>query len=223
MSGLVIKSLSASEIEFLAEETIVTVTSSVDHPKFKFLSGDFGPLIAGLPCQLPLWLAITLRKKGKCKIEMPEWMSVTSLEEFIKHEKSESMFYPLPFHYIEISQLLITYAKEDVIMVDKVSSLLQDLESIRMDRARLGLLDIADRVRSGRSMKSIGLPNISCAEIQTLKPVFLESMEVFRKLTESPEEATALPRVETVNTNTSFESPYVNNTTANNLRRFKRN
>lgn len=36
--------ISPNEIEFIAEETIVTVTSSIDHDQFNFISGTFGPL-----------------------------------------------------------------------------------------------------------------------------------------------------------------------------------
>jgi hypothetical protein len=45
-----------------------------------------------------------------------------------------------------------------------------------MDRARNGLLDIADKVRGGDAIRSVGLPNISCAEVQALKPVLLCSL-----------------------------------------------
>jgi GINS complex subunit 2 len=69
MSGLKLNGLLASEMEFEAEETLITVTSSIDQPILKFISGDFGPLIAGMPIQLPLWLAIPLRRKGRCKIK----------------------------------------------------------------------------------------------------------------------------------------------------------
>ena len=79
MSQLLNKNIGPLENEFIAEETIITITSNLNHPPFRFISGKFGPLEAGLPCQVPLWLAITLRKKGKCIIAMPEWMTVSVL------------------------------------------------------------------------------------------------------------------------------------------------
>jgi hypothetical protein len=38
--------------------------------------GDFGPFEPYIPTSVPLWLAVTLKKKEKCSIEIPEWLSV---------------------------------------------------------------------------------------------------------------------------------------------------
>ena len=142
MSGLTLKSMTTAESEFFAEETLITISPNFSHPKLLFTSGSFGPLEAGDPCVVPLWLAITLRKRGKCVIVIPEWMSVTSLEQNILNEKSDEHFEPLQFHYKEISQLLLNYARDDVKEPDRVSALLQDIENIRMDRAKMGMIGV---------------------------------------------------------------------------------
>ena len=232
MSGLMLKSFSSAEMEFIAEDTLITITSSVDHPTFHFISGDFGPLIAGLPCDVPLWLAITMRRKGKCTIQIPEWMSAESLERYVARERTEALFEDLPFHYIEISQLLLIHAKDDILMRDKVATLLQDLENIRMDRARMGLLDIADRVRSGEAVLSVGLKNLSCAEIQSLKPVFVQALGIFKKLTDSSDTSQQLYSTTSNSTSNRYSSNAVNDSfavdipattsTTSNLRRFRR-
>jgi GINS complex subunit 2 len=134
--------MTTAESEFFAEETLITISPNFSHPKLLFTSGSFGPLEAGDPCVVPLWLAITLRKRGKCIIVIPEWMSVASLEQNILNEKSDEHFEPLQFHYKEISQLLLNYARDDVKEPDRVSALLQDIENIRMDRAKMGMLGI---------------------------------------------------------------------------------
>ena len=43
------------------------------------LKGDFGPLEPSLPIDVPLWLAVYLKKLRKCQIQQPDWMSVGSL------------------------------------------------------------------------------------------------------------------------------------------------
>jgi GINS complex subunit 2 len=188
MSGLSLRSLASAENEFLAEETLVTIVSGVDHPALNFISGRFGPLQAGFPAEVPLWLAITLRKRRKCTIVIPEWMSIPSLEQFITSERSQGVFAPLPFYYREISQLLLTHAREDFpASPDKVSVLLKDLEGIRMDRAKMGMLDMADRVRGGDAVLSAGLLNVGAIEIQTIRRFFVESMSMFRRLTMADE------------------------------------
>lgn len=140
MSGLTLKSMTTAESEFFAEETLVTISPNFSHDKLLFTSGSFGPLEAGDPCVVPLWLAITLRKRGKCTIVIPDWMSTSSLEQNILNEKSRETFEPLPFHYREISQLLLNYAREDIKEPDRAAALLQDIDNIRMDRAKMGMI-----------------------------------------------------------------------------------
>lgn len=38
--------------------------------------GDLGPFNPGLPVQVPLWLAINLKQRQKCRLLAPEWMDV---------------------------------------------------------------------------------------------------------------------------------------------------
>lgn len=38
--------------------------------------GDFGPFFPQIPAKVPLWLAVALKKRGKCAIRRPEWMSI---------------------------------------------------------------------------------------------------------------------------------------------------
>jgi GINS complex subunit 2 len=183
MSGLTLKTLVSAENEFLAEETLVRIVSGTDHPALNFISGRFGPLLAGFPAEVPLWLAITLRKRGKCTIAIPEWMSIISLEQYIANERSQVIFAPLPYYYREISQLLLTHAREEIQSPDRVAVLLQDLENIRMDRSRLGILDMADKVRTSEAVVYAGLPNVGAIEVQTIRRFSVESISMFSRLT----------------------------------------
>jgi len=45
---------------------------------------------------------------------------------------------PIPFYYVEISQLLLKDAKEDFTSPEETRSLIEDLFNLRMDRLRLG-------------------------------------------------------------------------------------
>jgi len=38
--------------------------------------GDIGPFSAGLPLEVPLWMAINLKQRQKARIRPPEWMDV---------------------------------------------------------------------------------------------------------------------------------------------------
>jgi GINS complex subunit 2 len=182
MSGLTLNSINSSENEFLAEQTPITIIPNVDEPKFQFISGHFGPLTGGFPATVPLWLAITLRKRGKCTVEIPEWMTVAALEARVVTERTQGTLSDLPFHYMEIAQLLMTHAKDDVISPDRVSVLLQDIENIRMDRIKLGVMGVADSVSKNRAVVFANLNNASAMEILTMKRFFLSSMDTFYNL-----------------------------------------
>lgn len=64
-----------SSLEYLAEssETISVVPNFSDGVMY-FLSGDVGPFRAGLPLEVPLWVAAHLRQQRRCRIIQPEWL-----------------------------------------------------------------------------------------------------------------------------------------------------
>lgn len=173
------RSFTAAENEYLSEEIVVTIIPNINHPTFKFISGQFGPLLSGLPCSVPLWLAINLRKRGKCVIKIPDWLTVESLESLVKHERSQVNLGELPYHYMEIAQLLLTHANEDFLQSERISALLQDIENIRMDRVRLGIVSIAETVYNGDSVVSTTINNVSAIELLSMKRYFLSSLDTF--------------------------------------------
>lgn len=189
MSGLSLGCLNCAENEFLAEEEMINITPEFDHAEFYFISGKYGPFTSNFDVDVPLWLAITLRKQGKCRIAIPDWMTIERLEQRVHNERNEKVLGELPFHYIEIAQLLLNNAREDIPSPDRVAVLLQDLENIRMDRIRLGVLNLADSVAKGDSVLSAQLKNVSSMEILTIKRFFLNSLNTFYWLN-PPESAT---------------------------------
>ena len=88
------------EVEFLAEKELVTITPNFSENKLCLISvceqnsclsiaaimvidcptlclqGDFGPFNPSMHAQVPLWLAVNLRQRQKCRIEAPGWMNV---------------------------------------------------------------------------------------------------------------------------------------------------
>ena len=44
------------------------------------LEGDVGPFRVGQPLQVPLWMALNLRQRQKCRIVQPEWMTPERLK-----------------------------------------------------------------------------------------------------------------------------------------------
>lgn len=69
-SGLILGAISSNESDFFAEEELITISPKIDFDYEKnhilrFYSGSFGPIEVAKHVKVPLWLAITLKKKGK--------------------------------------------------------------------------------------------------------------------------------------------------------------
>jgi GINS complex subunit 2 len=66
-------------------------------------AGTYGKFEPNQPVDVPIWLAIELRKRNQCEIRLPPWMSLQQLKEAVHKERIDmTSFQPLPFHYVEV-------------------------------------------------------------------------------------------------------------------------
>lgn len=177
-----IKATTAAENVFYAEDCIVRITPRFEHPVMNFLSGDFGPFETDSETEVPLWLAIELKKNEKCKLQKPEWLSVEFLENTIGNEKAAENLQSIPYHYMELAQLILTNFKDEFTETDKILALLQDLENVRMDRLRSGLEKIAENVKDGQKTESVIVTNIGSMEVLAIQNFVIESLVNFDAL-----------------------------------------
>ena len=63
-------------MEFLAEKQLVTVVPNFSHDEVFLIGGSVGPFNAGLPVEVPLWMAVNLKQRQKCRIQPPDWMDI---------------------------------------------------------------------------------------------------------------------------------------------------
>jgi len=78
-----------AEIEFLAENEIIQIVPTFNHASHVHLiCGSYGPFRAGLPLNVPIWVALNLRQKKTCRILAPDWMTVDKLQERLEEEKA---------------------------------------------------------------------------------------------------------------------------------------
>ncbi|EPS61604.1 hypothetical protein M569_13191, partial [Genlisea aurea] len=168
---------SAAELEFLAEDEMVEIVPNLRMDALNFISGDFGPFMPQIPAQVPLWLAVALRKRGKCTIRAPEWMSVDNLTRVLESERDSEKFQPLPFHYVEISRLISDHAGEDIPDMYMVRSLVEDIKDVRFHKISTGL-DIISKDRTF----ALKLKDLSGMEANIIRPFVSRSLEMFRKL-----------------------------------------
>ncbi|XP_030060410.1 DNA replication complex GINS protein PSF2 [Microcaecilia unicolor] len=167
-----------AEVEFLAEKEPVTVIPNFSLDKIYLIGGDLGPFNPGLPMEVPLWLAVNLKQRQKCRIVPPEWMDVEKLEEIREQERREDTFTPMPSpHYMELTKLLLNHASDNIPKADEIRTLVKDIWDTRLAKLRLS----ADRfVREQETYAK--LDNLTLMEINTTAAFFTESLNHMYKL-----------------------------------------
>ena len=75
---------------------------------------QYGPFRPQMKTSVPMWLAMLLKKQGKCSVVPPRWLDVATLKQVIESERADDVFQGLPHHYIEIATDLCKHAREDL-------------------------------------------------------------------------------------------------------------
>ena len=110
-----------SWIEFQSENDLIDIVPNFTAPTLSLLQCDVGPFKAGQPLSVPFWLGSSLRKRQKCRIIQPNWMSVDTLEEVKETEKQSAIFTELPDpHMFVKAQLIMDVGNDDLTRTDEV-------------------------------------------------------------------------------------------------------
>jgi len=80
--------------------------------------------------RVPLWLALSLKKRSKCTITIPNWLKTEKLDSILKTEQREEELQvrrsriesrntlipkqKIDFHYVEVALSLCKHAREDM-------------------------------------------------------------------------------------------------------------
>lgn len=133
-----------NQSSFCAEDTMVTIVPSFNFSSsFPLISStrkvNVGPFVAGMPADVPLWVAKALYRRNFCQIELPEWLSVEVLTSILQEERESTLLSRrLPYHYYEIARALdccLLDSKNPTGRATKV--VLQDLVAVRSDKLRM--------------------------------------------------------------------------------------
>lgn len=129
---------------FSAENTLVTIVPSFGYAgSFPLLSStqkaNVGPFTAGMPSDVPLWVAKALYRRNFCQIELPEWLSVGVLTSILREERESTLLSTrLPYHYFEIARALDCCLMDGKNPTGKATKVvLQDLVAVRSDKLRM--------------------------------------------------------------------------------------
>ncbi|CAN8016375.1 unnamed protein product [Ixodes persulcatus] len=129
--------MECSDAEFIAEKTSISVVPNFRHDKVYLIAGDVGPFEPNLPVQVPLWMALNLKQRQKCRIVPPAWLSKEYLEDKKQEEIDSPLFTKMPSdHYLEVTQMLFDVAATDIPDASEVQTLVKDIWDIRLAKLR---------------------------------------------------------------------------------------
>jgi len=175
--------VSAAEVEFAAEDELVMIVPSFEEERMELISGSFGPFYPQAPVEVPLWMAVELRKQNRCQIQCPPWMEVDRLKQIRQREKDSRLgqLQVVPWHYMEVANILLRVAASDILRVHEVRSVLEDIENIRQNRIRAGLQQIST-VAAEQPIEFLKLNNASAMEMNSIRDFLLSTLFEIHKL-----------------------------------------
>jgi len=114
------------ELEFLAENENIRIVPNFSLDELLLIGGTLGPFHAGLPIQVPIWLAINLRQRSKCRVLIPDWMDVNTLQRIKEEEVAAEHFTKMPSeHYLVLGKVLFETCAGEMANADEIRVLLK--------------------------------------------------------------------------------------------------
>ncbi|GMK55652.1 hypothetical protein CspeluHIS016_0207080 [Cutaneotrichosporon spelunceum] len=170
--------LTPEELTFLAEEELVDIVPLFSMSRVRLLSGVYGPFRPPARARVPLWLALSLKRKRKCRIVPPAWLAVEPLTALIKEEREQSEgFEVLPRRFFQVAKVLLDVAGDDLTEPGQIRSLLKDLREMRQAKTRIGLQ--SEGVMRGSYLQ---VNNLTPLELCELKPFLVKAMGMMQGL-----------------------------------------
>lgn len=178
--------LTPPEIAFLCEMEAITIIPRQRLERVELLGGPLKPLNPPHRTNVPLWLALLLKRQRRANILPPPWLNTHSLTAILDHEiEHGETFSPpprlppqpststlpisppflpnsvadaapdaLPYHWLELGEMLLEAASDDFDESDNVRKLLRGLREVRMAKLRSGV-EILD-AGGGVKMNGVG-------------------------------------------------------------------
>uniref|UniRef100_A0A8C5SFF5 DNA replication complex GINS protein PSF2 n=1 Tax=Laticauda laticaudata TaxID=8630 RepID=A0A8C5SFF5_LATLA len=170
--------MDAVEVEFLAEREMVTIIPNFSLDRIYLIGGELGPFNPGLPVEVPLWLALNLKQRQKCRLVPPDWMDVEKLEQMRDQERKEDTFTPMPNpFYMELTKLLLNYAADNIPKADEIRTLVKDIWDTRIAKLRVSA-DSFVRQQEAHAR----LDNLTLMEINTTGAFLTQALDHMYKL-----------------------------------------
>lgn len=170
-----------SEVFFLAEDTLVEIIPRQSMKPIDLIGLKLPQLTPMRRASVPLWIAVLLKKQGRCNIVPPKWLNEEELKRVAGEEaRFTDRFSDLPWHWMEIGQALLANASDDIpSQVSAIRGLLKDIREARQAKARAGLVELNE---SHMQMDNLGAMEIN--EIRPFVGLVMDQLRRVKNLTE---------------------------------------
>ncbi|GHJ88057.1 hypothetical protein NliqN6_4459 [Naganishia liquefaciens] len=135
------QSLTPQELTFITEEQHIEIVPSFSMSKIRLVSGVYGPFEPPRRATVPLWLALSLKRKKKCRIIPPDWLAPDILSAMVQEEmnEKEGLWQDIPTYLFETAKVLLDVAPNDLPDPAQIRSILQHLRHLRLAKIRTAL------------------------------------------------------------------------------------
>ena len=167
----------AEEVAFIAGDEPIKIQARAPLPALQLLAGDLEAVAPLHHTEVPLWLAVFLKRRGKCRIVAPDWLAPEQLEQTLAEERrNQDRFTPLPYHYLEIAFELLNVAEDDLTDANRIRVALVDIEDTRRAKIHRGLKTI------DKTVNHINLPDISAMELNRIRGIAVGALDSLHTL-----------------------------------------
>lgn len=162
------KNYTPAENEFFAENELIQIVPNFREDAFNFVSGTFGPFRPAKPIAVPVWLAMYLKQRNKCQVQIPRWLDYDYLTKVkaVERELKELFSEDIPYYYFELSSLLFNNCADEFQNVQKMKSVIEDIFELRKEKL-VRLLKIIDPVNPVKYLSNVG-----SVELNSVRPAF---------------------------------------------------
>lgn len=168
---------SASEMTFISGEQPLTIIPKRRIETLELICGTINEMRAAIPTEVPFWLAMYLKKRSMCRVQIPAWMEPENLENsLVEERKHNESFANLPYHYLEIAKQLLSAAEDDIPDHHKIRGLIADIEDHRRSKVQRGLQSLDEYATS------IKLNHVSALELLCIRNISTKALDQMQAL-----------------------------------------
>eukprot|EP00347_Sterkiella_histriomuscorum_P007784 403347574 len=178
------------ENEFFAENELIPIIPKFKEESFSFVGGTYGPFRPAKPVVVPIWLAIYLKSRGRCQVQLPKWLDYDHLKRVKAEEMELSIDFSseIPYYYYEIATLLFNNCSDEFSInngqggssatsgVQRVKSIIEDIQELRREKL-LRMLKNIDPVTPVKYLGTCG-----SVEINQIRPSFTTAYSIAHQM-----------------------------------------